>query len=126
MYLHRRTKRYRNDLNALMLTQGWRKYIYSKPLEKNAFPFYSEPTLTVLGNVGGALFKKRKKQVELTMLTFGTNRSVYTQGTYSLGRFSFNLNDEYGQNLNIIHPITKTLNEQTNKCPICVLWFIGN
>ncbi|MDD7915342.1 hypothetical protein [Polaribacter ponticola] len=35
-------------------------------------------------------------------MTFGETRSIQTQITDSLGRFNFNINDEYGQNLKIL------------------------
>ena len=47
------------------------------------------------------------------MLTFGQTRTVQTQTTDSLGRFNFNLNDEYGQNLNIV--IQSATNTGKNK-----------
>ena len=89
-----------NDLEALMLTQGWRKYNYTRPMEK--IRFQPEPILSVTGTVGGIFSRKGKKGIELTMMTFGHNRSVQTQKTDSLGRFNFNVNDEYGQNLNVL------------------------
>lgn len=89
-----------NDLDALLLTQGWRKYIYDKPVDK--LPFQPETRLNVSGTVGGILFQKKRKEVELTMMTFGHHKAVQTLTTDSLGRFSFNLNDEYGQKLNIL------------------------
>jgi hypothetical protein len=88
-----------NDLDALLLTQGWRKYLYIKPVDK--ISFQPETKLTVAGSVGGILFQK-KKSAELTLMTFGHHKTVQNQTTDSLGRFNFNINDEYGQNLNIL------------------------
>ena len=99
-YFRKDTDRF-GDLDALMLTQGWRKYNYTKPIYK--MNFQPEPTLTISGTASSVFSKKkRKKEVELTLMTFGHNRSVQTQTTDSLGRFSFTVNDEYGQNLNIL------------------------
>jgi hypothetical protein len=90
-----------NDLDALLLTQGWRKYLYIKPIEK--ITFQPESKLTVAGSVGGIFFQNQnKKSAELTLMTFGHHKTVQTQPTDSLGRFNFNINDEYGQNLNIL------------------------
>jgi hypothetical protein len=89
-----------NDLDALLLTQGWRKYLYTKPEHK--ILFQPETKLAVSGSVGGVFFQKKKKKVVLTMMTFGHHKSVQTQTTDSLGRFKFNVNDEYGQNLNVL------------------------
>lgn len=88
-----------NDLDALLLTQGWRKYLYAKPADK--IRFQPETKLTVAGSVGGIFFQK-KKSAELTLMTFGHHKSVQIQTTDSSGRFNFNINDEYGQNLNIL------------------------
>jgi hypothetical protein len=89
-----------DDLDALMLTQGWRKYNYTKTAEK--ILFLPEPKLSVSGSVGGAIFQKAKKKAELTLMTFGKSRSAFTQKTDSTGRFYFGLDDEYGQNLNVL------------------------
>jgi len=89
-----------NDLDALMLTQGWRKYLYTKPVDRMLYQ--AEPYLPVSGTVSSLWAKKRKKVSEITMMTFGKNRSVKTQKTDSLGRFKFNVEDEYGQNMNIL------------------------
>jgi hypothetical protein len=99
-----------DDLDALLLTQGWRKYLYTKPVDK--IRFQPETKLTVSGSVGGIFFQK-KKSAELTLMIFGHHKSVQTQTTDSLGRFNFNINDEYGQNLNIL--IQSTNNAGKNK-----------
>ncbi len=89
-----------SDLDALLLTQGWRKYFYTKPSYKEKFR--PESKLTISGSVNGIFSQKKKKEVELTLMTFGHHRSVQTQKTDTLGRFNFNINDEYGQKLNIL------------------------
>lgn len=87
-------------LDALMLTQGWRKYQYTRPVGE--IHFSPEPLLMVSGHVKGLSSKKRKGDVALTMVTFGDPQSFHTQATDSLGRFAFDLNDQYGQRLNIL------------------------
>ena len=89
-----------DDLDALMLTQGWRKYNYTRPVDK--ILFQPETNLTVSGKVSGAVFQKTKKGAELTMATFGKNRSFIKTVTDSLGKFTFKMDDEYGQNLNVL------------------------
>ncbi len=90
-----------DDLDALMLTQGWRKYLYNNPVK--TFSFERESTLNLSGSVGGSFAtRKNKKGAEITMMTFGHRKTVKTQTTDSLGRFYFSLNDEYGQNVNIL------------------------
>ncbi len=89
-----------HDLDALLLTQGWRKYKYSGgPVE---LPVQPEINLTVSGRVKGSLFSgKGKKGVGLTMMTFGAHPTVQQAIADSLGRFSFAV-DDYGQEMNIL------------------------
>lgn len=90
-----------DNLDALLLTQGWRKYNYTKPFKE--FQFRPEPGISVTGSVSGALSQRRtKKDVELTMMTFDSLRSVQSQVTDSLGRFLFYVEDHFGQDLNIV------------------------
>jgi hypothetical protein len=101
-----------DDLDALMLTQGWRKYLYTKPVE--TVRFQPEPSLTVTGSVGGVFLQSRKRKAGLTLMTFGRHKSVKTQMTDSLGRFNFNINDEYGQNVNILIQSTNRIGQTKN------------
>lgn len=87
-------------LDALMLTQGWRKYHYTEPLKE--FLFQPENELAITGSVGGVLFNKKRKEVALTLLTLGEPNSLQTQFTDTLGRFSFDINNEFGKNLEIL------------------------
>lgn len=88
-------------LNALLLTQGWRKYNYTR-LTGN-ITIQPEYTLTVSGSVTGGLFNtKQKKGTSLTMMTFGKPPSVDVQVSDSLGRFSFPVNDQYQGSVNVV------------------------
>ena len=90
-----------NDLDALLLTQGWRKYNYTR--DPVTFRFQPEPYLAVSGNAKGGLSNNKIiRDADLTMMTFGKDRSIAKQKTDSLGRFSFSLNNEYGQDLKIL------------------------
>jgi len=90
-----------NDMDALLLTQGWRKYKYSKPL-KNKELFKNEPQLRITGRVGMPLSETKKKSLDLTMMTSGETSSFFSQKTDSLGRFNFQLDDEFGEQLKIL------------------------
>ncbi|MBK5270430.1 MAG: hypothetical protein JJE22_05380 [Bacteroidia bacterium] len=90
-----------DDLDALLLTQGWRKYNYTRDMV--TFRFQPEASLTVSGSVKGGLSdKKIIKDAELTMMTFGKPPSFGQQKTDSLGRFSFPLEDDYSQSLKVL------------------------
>ncbi len=88
-----------NELDYLMLTQGWTNYKYKekkKPRLVNA-----EKGLEVRGTVdnierGGKVGIPWKKQYELNMLLMGEPVETYTQETDSTGYFRFMLDDSYG------------------------------
>ncbi len=102
-----------SHLDALMLTQGWRKYLYSEPLDK--LPFKPEPALSVSGKVVSAFSRNWKKKAELSMIAFGKEKSFYKQSTDSLGRFNFILNDHYGKDLDVvIQTASKKTGENAN------------
>lgn len=95
-----------NDLDALMLTQGWRKYNYSKKYEE--ITYLPERTLNISGEVSGVVSDKNKKIADLTLMTFGkTDQTVYTETSDSIGEFRFNLYDEYGDEMDAILQSTK-------------------
>ncbi|GGC18680.1 TonB-dependent receptor [Parapedobacter defluvii] len=89
------------DLDALMLTQGWRKYNYDKP-PGDTLPFPNEPYPYISGKVGGVLSRKAQAGIGLTLMTFGERQSVIAQNTDSLGRFYFGLADEYTDSLDVL------------------------
>mgnify|MGYP003668663284 CR=1 FL=1 len=86
-------------LDVLMLTQGWRKYRYSKPLKK--LIYQPEKGLTVNGRVKGSVYSKKKEELVMTMMTFGKDKTIHRQTTDSLNNFTFNLDDEYGDDLKV-------------------------
>lgn len=89
------------DLDALLLTQGWRRYNFTDaPV---TLQYKAEENLSVTGEVKGGLFNKKiMKQAAMTLMTFGKNPYAAEQKTDSLGRFAFPLADAYGQNLKIL------------------------
>ncbi len=88
------------DLDALMLTQGWRKYNYSKPIDTTRYQ--PETSLSISGTVGGIISKRGKKEVHLSLISLGKPKYFYLQTTDSMGRFNFNISDEYGKDLKIL------------------------
>ncbi|MBK1441882.1 Plug domain-containing protein [Parapedobacter sp. ISTM3] len=89
-----------DDLDALMLTQGWRRYVYDKPQDTFLLP--NEPSPYVSGKVAGVLSKKAQAGIGLTLMTFGKTSSVAAQHTDSLGRFYFELGDEFVDSLDVL------------------------
>lgn len=90
------------DLDVLMLTQGWRKYNYESP--KGIFINQPEKALTVTGRVGEVINAKKTSEriVDLTMMTLGDDVRAYTQQIDSTGIFNFSLADVYDDNLEIV------------------------
>ncbi|MFI1772710.1 hypothetical protein [Thalassobellus citreus] len=91
------------DLDVLMLTQGWRKYNYKTP--KSIFINEPEKGLTVKGRIGEVInaTKLSKKSVDLIMITFGDGaKEFYTQQVDSTGLFNFNIDDVYEDNLEVV------------------------
>tara|TARA_R110002096_G_scaffold187782_5_gene367429 strand:+ start:18258 stop:21032 length:2775 start_codon:yes stop_codon:yes gene_type:complete len=91
------------DLDVLMLTQGWRKYHYKTP--KGIFINEPEKALTVRGRVGEVINAKKPSDrlVDITMMTFGDDTSgAYTQQVDSTGIFNFSLADSYEDNLEVV------------------------
>src|SRR5690606_3883943 len=101
-----------DDLEALMLTQGWRKYKYQKPT--NMRKFYPEVSLNVSGHVTAAMSKNRRREADITMMTFGESKDIYVHTTDSLGNFRFNLFDEYGKDMGIVLQSAKTSGKKVN------------
>ncbi len=87
-----------NDLDALMLTQGWRKYNYSKKYKE--LTYVPERRLSVTGEVSGVVSEKKKKVANLILMTFDKeNQTAYSEKSDSTGYFRFNLYDEYGDDI---------------------------
>ncbi|WP_133067194.1 hypothetical protein [Flagellimonas pacifica] len=90
------------DMDALLLTQGWRNYKYPPKRQGNRF-FWPQPRLTVRGVVAPLSSKNKiQKEIDLTLATFGKETSLYSQRTDSLGNFQFLLDDTYGEQIRIL------------------------
>jgi len=89
------------ELDALLLTQGWRNYKYNT-LSKNNFSFKNEPALNVNGRIGIPFSKIKKEGMEISMAVFGENTSFYSQRTDSLGYFDLQIADTYGERAKVL------------------------
>ncbi|MCK0156970.1 hypothetical protein MWU65_07245 [Cellulophaga sp. F20128] len=89
------------DMDALMLTQGWRKYKYDKPFA-NTLSYSNEPTLSASGRVDVPFSRIGEDGLELTMMTFGKIPSVFKQQTNNEGWFHFAIGDKYGEPLRVL------------------------
>ncbi len=110
-YFTKNKNRHKN-IDDLLLTQGWSKYHYSKSFNTIIYP--NEISLSVSGSVEGALLNNNKKDIDLTLMTFGKPQSFQKQRTDSLGNFLFNLDDEYGQPIEIIIQSAKKSGKKKN------------
>ncbi|WP_422080454.1 hypothetical protein [Ulvibacterium sp.] len=90
-----------DDLEVLLLTQGWRRYIYDEPSR----PTYIQPekSLRISGYVGGLRNKKHgKRALNLTMIVLGNQTEVRQTTLDSTGRFEFHINESYGDGRDIV------------------------
>lgn len=88
------------ELDHLLLTQGWRKYKYLKPIRKRNFKL--ERNLNVSGVINLKQPKSEKKAVDFMLMAFDDKRSMYTNNIEIPGSFYFELNDMYGKDKQLI------------------------
>ncbi|MBC3758422.1 hypothetical protein H7U19_08410 [Hyunsoonleella sp. SJ7] len=102
-YFDSNNKLRKRDLEALMLTQGWRDYIYDKTDTGSNFEFQPETEAVISGKVRSNFNKNKtpKKPINLTMIT-KPSFSVHTQETDSLGAFTFSLNNLFADEHSIL------------------------
>jgi len=85
-------------LDALMLTQGWRKYHYAKPLGKLLYK--PEKNLSITGVIKRNPYRKTKK-VNISMMTLGKSGNIYSKEIGTFNNFQFDLDDEYGDRIGV-------------------------
>lgn len=101
------------DIDYLMLTQGWRRYKYHQPLRK--LNYKHEKNLNVSGVIAPKNPMKTNDTIELMLMTFEKQRSMYTKNVAVPGSFEFQLNDMYGREQEIvIHPINNSETDKTD------------
>ena len=91
-----------NDLDALLLTQGWRRYKH--PIRRQGGRFYwPQQALEIKGTLRTG-FPKRElvNGADISLVTFGEAPSFYAQETDSMGRFHFLLDDAYGKRMKVL------------------------
>jgi hypothetical protein len=102
-YFDTNNKRRFYAMDALLLTQGWRNYVY-KPVEnEEKFKIAPEKGLQISGNIEEYVKRRRKKPVQLTLIAKGKeNLQATVSHVDSLGKFSFALQDIYNDDLEYI------------------------
>ena len=104
-YFDKKNKTRKQDLDVLLLTQGWRSYKFSnEDIGNQIFKTAPETNLSISGTIGEFFNSKRKKNkdIQLTMMTFGEEPNMFTKVMDSTGRFHFNLKDTYKNELKIL------------------------
>jgi len=90
------------DMDALLLTQGWRNYNYPAARQGRTF-FWPEKTLMVKGTAIPTSHRKTGHQKSaITLGAFGEKSMLYTQETDTMGRFQFELDDFYGKHITLL------------------------
>ncbi len=98
------------DLDVLMLTQGWRSYKYQEFNKDYNYQYAAEKGLYVSGSIGELLKKtkqKKKKEVDLTLMAFGDPNQVFTEKVDSTGTFHFTIDDTYKDELRLVFQTNK-------------------
>ncbi|MGY5353694.1 hypothetical protein [Wenyingzhuangia sp. IMCC45467] len=94
-YFDIKNKRRKQDVDALLLTQGWSNYKYENTAFSTNFKFSPEKGLTISGRIKNQWFSKSKlkKPVELTAVYGPLNVDIQTID--STGGFNIKLDDYY-------------------------------
>ena len=113
-YYRPENKNRHTDMDALLLTQGWRNYKYPVTRQSSTF-FWPEKSLLVKGTAITASRKKtRDQEVDITLAAFGEKSILYSQQTDSTGRFKFELDDFYGQQIKLLLSAKNTKDDNNN------------
>lgn len=113
-YFKTENKNKHEDMDALLLTQGWRKYKYPTIHHSSTF-FWPEKSLIVKGTaISTSGRKTRNQKVDITLAAFGEKSILYTQQTDSMGRFQFELDDYYGPQTKLLLSAKNIKNTNSN------------
>lgn len=85
------------DLDALMLTQGWRNYIYQNEKPITSFAFQPETHLELSGTIGEYFNPKKrpKDPLDINLMVHNDIPLIYNAEIASTGKYSFLLDDIY-------------------------------
>ncbi len=99
-YFNKTNKERLMDLDALLLTQGWRSYKYDKLSGGITYNHSPEKNLVVSGTVGEYFNPKKrpKKPLDINLMVYGEPLNAYTQEIDSKGKYYFELDDIYKPN----------------------------
>jgi hypothetical protein len=113
------SKKKHNHLDALMLTQGWRKYKFKEPLSNQILEFTNEKHLGISGLVKSKIFGRKRKNIGVGMMTFEGRKIFQTQKTKEDGTFKFLLPDIFKDSIRVLFQTTKW-SEKSNKYKVSI------
>jgi len=115
-YFDKDNKYRKTDMDALMLTQGWRNYIYKPSVDELYFREQPEKNLIISGSIGQYFNRKvnPKKPLTLSLMTFGkdADKQIIVTPVDSTGRFKFNIEDNYVKDLEFLVQTTNHKNKK--------------
>lgn len=88
------------DIDALMLTQGWRNYKYISDLQ--AFKYTLEKKLSVKGSINVYNQEFKNKKVDFVLMNFGNDTKLYNFSVKVPGSFNLKIEDTFGDDLEFL------------------------
>ncbi|MAZ27478.1 MAG: hypothetical protein CL868_10430 [Cytophagaceae bacterium] len=101
------------EMDNLLLIQGYRNYLFTDD-GIDSIAILPEQSIALSGKVSSFFSKKGKKNLSLTMMTFGENKEVYMQETITMGRFNFQLSNKIGARVNAVIQTSNANNKKRN------------
>jgi hypothetical protein len=89
----------RLNIDDLMLTQGWRQYKYDDISKKLNYKL--EKGIQISGVVNTKNRKNKERELDLMLMTLDKARAIYSTRISVPGIFRFNLEDIYGQYMDV-------------------------
>lgn len=101
------------DLDALMLTQGWRTYKYHNKAEATNYIFEPEKSLVISGTIGEYFNPKKrpKKPLDLNMIVYGEPEEIYKQEIDSSGKYYFEIDDIFKSKIELFMQVVNKKGE---------------
>ncbi|MFD1062871.1 hypothetical protein ACFQ1Q_06400 [Winogradskyella litorisediminis] len=88
------------NIDDLLLTQGWRNYKYNAASKK--FQYVMETGLQLKGVINKKSNRAKRNNIDIMLMTFGDDSSVYTGNVSVPSNFNFQIEDLYGDERKLV------------------------